>query len=1425
AGGGGGSAAAPRTRARAPAPPARRRFRSPRAPPPRPRRRCHRHRHRCHHRAPVRTPPQRQVAEQPQDTTMMEDHAPGQEKHFSSGYPLQIPVDDGSDEPVSETSDAKSTPTTEDATAPLVEEGDHEDQGGVEQHGEIPEGTTAAEEAGVGATPNLEDHAAGDATQGRVDKEGTEADEKKSKKSSPCPAKAPGSTPPPRHAAPPKSPCSPASASKPACAASTAMHPAKAQVREGAVRAQGSTCRLSLMSPLCPQGPEARAGSKTRSGQRNSSNATRIPAKTPTAPKTPPSSGRKEQKKPPPAAAKTEKGEQPKSGDRSGYSSPGSPGTPGSRSRTPSLPTPPAREPKKVAVVRTPPKSPASAKTRVQPAAAPMPDLKNVKSKIGSTDNLKHQPGGGKPWLSPGAVGESEPCAEQSCCPLPVLDTQLLLPSPASGTCLPKASCGWPRMGLWGLARELELGRHFPLSSSPPPSLALQNLALPSSRFPVLFSGRIQAELAFGWCLWPGTQGCVTTQPRAITCPPPSSLSSQEQTNLCKKPEIFLFTPGPGRQVPGFRDVTHGQAADGHVVSHALFWLPKVQIINKKLDFSSVQSKCGSKDNIKHIPGGGSVQIINKKLDFSSVQSRCGSKDNIKHIPGGGSPPCCHIAIGDVLSFNPLNPKMNPNKSWPCLTWTELIAPCPDLVCNRNPSNSRVLPCLGASLSVGWGPWHTLFPHKHQTQLSVTVPETWRSSTELGGFTAGGIWVQERCWTEEGTSLRPQTVWLGPEELLCRAQAPVKQFHGCSSSFLWGPALPGLPRVWWTRSWCWPPTLRAVAAAELVPSSTELTPPGLGNKRPPGPLGLNPRGSSTPCPAMAAPEGAATPWAGTWIFQPVDALTRGCLRQKLALALLMLRAGIPRQTTLFPSSCLAKMGRILLCSPAGWEGFWKWEDFQSQVSVVPELLRAPSGSQLGLERHWLPFLGLFPTSQPNPAPLLPKCIKCVTFPTVCVQVCPQTPRGCFCPSLSRVKRAFGLAVTISEGVGADAGGCSFPWGQPQVLRGEQRLQGLLVLVWEESVPLHSSLGCWHILLGCSGAWGSTESSRCSLGNPGCPQSHLGLWVMPRVTLGLWHFSEMHILVTLLKVLCTLIISVLSVFVDISFMFYTRKVSLVSLILLGLELSFPSSPAQVLLCVVLPLPSCPCWPPAHPLLLSGQVQIVYKPVDLSHVTSKCGSLGNIHHKPGGGQVEVKSEKLDFKDKVQSKIGSLDNISHVPGGGNKKREKGKEDKTWTLSPDPAGLQALIETHKLTFRENAKAKTDHGAEIVYKSPTISGDASPRRLSNVSSTGSINLVDSPQLATLADEVSASLAKQGLREDKERKQKRKETKIIIWPSSSVPFTAASPSLTGARPARALLALGAQPGLRGGALPPPALNLPADLEETFCFYFRKPRCV
>ncbi|XP_052555550.1 microtubule-associated protein tau isoform X16 [Tympanuchus pallidicinctus] len=547
------------------------------------------------------------MAEPHQDVTVVEDQ---ERQHVPSGYPLQIPVDDGSDEPVSETSDAKSTPTTEDATAPLVEEGDQEDQ-----HGEIPEGTTA-EEAGIGATPSLEDHAAGDAAQapgepsspklqpglkehvGGVMKRGSQPVEQlaagpqepllqqETKPAATAPTRievtipipldmyqdvrpaedsselwdrggregigvdsamgkelgdvcavglaGAGGTDASRTAAGPaplyagaplkegasrwerdedeasrqdllglvgqRVPPGPEAtkealeeesesrdvlrdteteallvesearkaeeerqqlqgeesyadvtssepsetqtegaggdagplkeAAKPPVGLKDGREDSDAAVEEAELGAEG--CRTPKKKPGAadkavsrvpllkaridskdkegaetdekkPKGQEMRGGTKPATprsaagqAQRNSSNATRIPAKTPTAPKTPPGSGRKEQKKPPPAAAKSEKGEQPKSGDRSGYSSPGSPGTPGSRSRTPSLPTPPAREPKKVAVVRTPPKSPASAKSRVQPSAAPMPDLKNVKSKIGSTENLKHQPGGGK---------------------------------------------------------------------------------------------------------------------------------------------------------------------------------------------------------------------------------------------------------------------------------------------------------------------------------------------------------------------------------------------------------------------------------------------------------------------------------------------------------------------------------------------------------------------------------------------------------------------------------------------------------------------------------------------------------------------------------------------------------------------------------------------------------------------------------------------------------------------------------------------------------------------------------------------------------------------------------------------------------------------------------------------------------------------
>ncbi|KAM9836153.1 uncharacterized protein ACBR49_019807 [Aulostomus maculatus] len=136
---------------------------------------------------------------------------------------------------------------------------------------------------------------------------------------------------------------------------------------------------------------------------------------------------------------------------------------------------------------------------------------------------------------------------------------------------------------------------------------------------------------------------------------------------------------------------------------------------------------------------------------------------------------------------------------------------------------------------------------------------------------------------------------------------------------------------------------------------------------------------------------------------------------------------------------------------------------------------------------------------------------------------------------------------------------------------------------------------------------------------------------------------------------------------------------------------------------------------------GNVQIQSKKIDLSHITSKCGSMSNIHHKPGGGHVRIENVKLDFKEKAQAKVGSLDNASHMPGGGN----------------------IMIESHKLSFRETAKARVDHGAEIIVThSPGVeTGGTSP----HLSSAGSINLLESPQLSTLAQDVTAALAKQGL--------------------------------------------------------------------------------
>lgn len=137
------------------------------------------------------------------------------------------------------------------------------------------------------------------------------------------------------------------------------------------------------------------------------------------------------------------------------------------------------------------------------------------------------------------------------------------------------------------------------------------------------------------------------------------------------------------------------------------------------------------------------------------------------------------------------------------------------------------------------------------------------------------------------------------------------------------------------------------------------------------------------------------------------------------------------------------------------------------------------------------------------------------------------------------------------------------------------------------------------------------------------------------------------------------------------------------------------------------------------------------------------------------MRIENVKLDFKDKALAKVGSLSNTSHTPGGGNIMVKRSTQihyhlhtkclllqvcEKIKNLTNS---LLCQIESHKLMFRETAKARVDHGAEIVVtQSPGVeTGGTSP----HLSSTGSINLLESPQLSTLAQDVTAALAKQGL--------------------------------------------------------------------------------
>ncbi|TDH06066.1 hypothetical protein EPR50_G00130720 [Perca flavescens] len=119
--------------------------------------------------------------------------------------------------------------------------------------------------------------------------------------------------------------------------------------------------------------------------------------------------------------------------------------------------------------------------------------------------------------------------------------------------------------------------------------------------------------------------------PRAPRTPRPINAPTPDLKNVRSKIgsiDNIKYQPGGGK----VSSTPNNKASDPSTPATKA----RVQIVHKKLDFSHITSRCGSKDNIKHVPGGGKFQIMHKKVDLSKVTSKCGSKDNIKYKPGGG---------------------------------------------------------------------------------------------------------------------------------------------------------------------------------------------------------------------------------------------------------------------------------------------------------------------------------------------------------------------------------------------------------------------------------------------------------------------------------------------------------------------------------------------------------------------------------------------------------------------------------------------------------------------------------------------------------------------------------------------------------------------------------------------------------------------
>ncbi|XP_025026825.1 microtubule-associated protein 4 isoform X10 [Python bivittatus] len=257
----------------------------------------------------------------------------------------------------------------------------------------------------------------------------------------------------------------------------------------------------------------------------------------------------------------------PKSAPASTTPSPAPPGTAASRPKAkPATPKPlgtastTVDSKKASAALKAVPKTSPVPKPPRPPTSVSVPDLKNVRSKIGSTDNIKHQPGGGK--------AKVERKAESA-----------------------------------GAARKPELNAVSKMTTS--------KTAVSKEGAQKLPNGKVQIVS--------------------------KKANYSHVQSKCGSKDNIKHVPGGGN-VPNAPKPASGSHSQPSTAPRPSPGSTNVQILNKKIDLSKVSSKCGSKTNIKHKPGGGDIKIENQKLNFKEkAQAKVGSLDNVGHVPAGGT--------------------------------------------------------------------------------------------------------------------------------------------------------------------------------------------------------------------------------------------------------------------------------------------------------------------------------------------------------------------------------------------------------------------------------------------------------------------------------------------------------------------------------------------------------------------------------------------------------------------------------------------------------------------------------------------------------------------------------------------------------------------------------------------------------------------